>query len=291
MIDIDKIRVGFAQARVIDESLKDFDDTAQSLHKSYATSLVTEVYRQEQHEVHESIKVDAVERLIEGRTYGMLTVPFTHHGMPDLGTTRLRYSKTGSELFVLPNTDSWDLSHREPPLLTFKEEGIKFAPDLTVMFREDGQPELTHTGTGSLFDLLRKERDLDVDCYVIRFGEPTLIDEDLDLLVEAHRKSSAPITALVTDVGNPHDNRPILVRTDKTVGLYDPRDLVDPPAGQRLVEAGVYVVSSTLLGTSYGSFHWTWRRRRYHVDGRIWFQLERDMCELTQLFVTNYVRT
>jgi hypothetical protein len=226
-----------------------------------------------------------VEQIEPNPTFGVLNV--SGKSDPVLGITRLRYEQHDRDVRILLNTDipgKAIAAHWK----TTRDDGIKFAPDMSVMFEEDGTPQLTHAGTGTLFDILQDVRDKSVKCYVIRFGDMAEYDHSDHDLVRMHLASGAPLTALVAESSSPYDNRPVLVRTNSGLGLYDPRDLATVPNGPRLVEYGAYVVSSSLL--EHASFSWTHRRRRYHIGGKIWFQIEHDMCQLTQLFMTNYVR-
>jgi len=173
-----------------------------------------------------------------------------------------------------------------------KFDGLKFAPDMSLqrvrtLFNPDPVLDRTHTGTGSLFDIVAENADLDsVDCYVFMFRS-TVRDSVVNNAVHAHRQSGAPVTCVVTDaIPGKLDDWPGLVWVNGRQVIMDQRDMGNY-TGMSLYEAGVYVISTKTLRAG---MQWTWHKRRYHHDNKIWFQYERDLCQVTFQYPTNYIK-
>lgn len=230
----------------------------------------------------EVIDVDKVELVAEApRDYSICAID-NWLGPESMGTTTLSYElvqETGDVRVV-------SYAEHRPRVM---HEGLKFSPDMSLMRNAAGDPIRVHTGTATLFDIVQQVSVLDKDYYVLSYGGYTYrwLEEDpgfVERFIASHKRSGALVTCVVQPRFNESDNRPGLVWSGGRAVMYDYRDIEAKP---QAMEVGLYIVSNEVFKRQ---IPWTWKKRRIHNNGKIWFQWERDLCQLTREFETNYVR-
>jgi hypothetical protein len=168
-------------------------------------------------------------------------------------------------------------------------EGFRYNADMSLARDENGAPIRTHSGSGTLFDLMANLTAYKADDHVISCGwDLDPFDTNAVLyasrLVSAHRKSGAMVTCLVEKRYSIGDDRPGLVWANGLASIHDLRDISIVP---ETVSTGVYVISKHALQEP---MLWEYKRRRYHHNNKVWFQYERDLAQITRRYETNYVR-